>query len=175
MRDADSDRQDQTGVSRRTLMIGAAATGGLALAWTVWPRAYAPAINTAPGEQILSAYLKVGTDGHVTVLAPQAELGQGNVTLIAQILADELGADWRTIAVEAAPVTPLYANPSLGHAWHEGRWSSADMQGTDEALDFGRLEPVLRRSAAAAARFCAKPQASAGMPVGTPAPQRMAS
>ena len=137
-------------------MIGAAATGGLALAWTVWPRAYAPAINTAPGEQILSAYLKVGTDGHVTVLAPQAELGQGNVTLIAQILADELGADWRTIAVEAAPVTPLYANPSLGHAWHEGRWSSADMQGTDEAVDFGQLEPVLRRSAAAARALLCK-------------------
>ncbi len=137
-------------------MIGAAATGGLALAWSLWPRAYAPAINTAPGEHILSAYLKVGTDGHVTVLAPQAELGQGNVTLIAQILADELGADWRTVAVEAAPVNQLYSNPSLGTAWRESLWSSVQMQGTDEAVDFGSLEAVLRHSAAAARALLCK-------------------
>src|SRR3546814_5910981 len=37
-------------------------------------------------------------------------MGQGVTTLLPQIIADELGADWRTIAVETAPISPLYAN-----------------------------------------------------------------
>ena len=156
MRAAQDDEQDKPGLSRRGLLIGAAAAGGLALAWSVWPRAHSPALSTAPGEHILSAYLKVGMDGHVTVITPQVELGQGNVTLIAQILADELGADWRTVSVEAAPVNALYANPSLEAAWREGLWSTPTLQGTDEALDFGALERTLRHSAAAARTLLCK-------------------
>jgi isoquinoline 1-oxidoreductase beta subunit len=44
---------------------------------------------------------------------PQSELGQGVWTSLPQILADELGADWRTVAAEPAPLSPLYANQLL--------------------------------------------------------------
>src|SRR3546814_7518148 len=37
-------------------------------------------------------------------------MGQGGRTRMPQCSADELGADWRTIAVETAPISPLYAN-----------------------------------------------------------------
>src|SRR3546814_17184053 len=37
-------------------------------------------------------------------------MGQGVTTLLPQIIADELGADWRTVAVETAPISPLSAN-----------------------------------------------------------------
>jgi isoquinoline 1-oxidoreductase beta subunit len=47
----------------------------------------------------------------VTVAVPQAELGQGVFTAFPQLIADELGADWKTVGVEAAPLNPLYANP----------------------------------------------------------------
>ena len=47
------------------------------------------------------------------VAVPQAEVGQGVYTSLPQILADELGADWRTIGVEPAPLSPLYANVLL--------------------------------------------------------------
>ncbi|WP_430636043.1 molybdopterin cofactor-binding domain-containing protein [Sphingomonas hankookensis] len=63
------------------------------------------------GETIFGPYLKIGADGQVTVAVPQAEHGQGVYTALPQIVADELGADWRTVAVEAAPINPLYANP----------------------------------------------------------------
>jgi len=97
-------------INRRSLLIGGGATAGLLLAWGVWPRTYRPNLNAAPGESIFNAFLKIGTDGHVTVIVPQAEMGQGITTSLPQILADELGADWRTIAVEPAPINPLYAN-----------------------------------------------------------------
>ncbi|MBL8651710.1 MAG: xanthine dehydrogenase family protein molybdopterin-binding subunit [Sphingopyxis sp.] len=97
-------------VSRRTLLVGATAAGGLAIAWTLWPRDYAPNLTAAAGEHIFNAFLKIGDDGHVSVIVPQCEMGQGVTTLLPQIIADELGADWRTIAVETAPISPLYTN-----------------------------------------------------------------
>lgn len=95
-------------------MVGAAAGTGLVIAWALWPRQYPQNLVAAEGEHIINGYLKIGEDGHVTVVVPQAEMGQGAYTLIPQIVADELGADWRTIAVEPAPLNPLYANRLVG-------------------------------------------------------------
>ena len=47
------------------------------------------------------------------VAVPQAEMGQGIWSALAQIIADELGADWQTVGVEPAPLGPDYANPGL--------------------------------------------------------------
>ena len=101
------------GFSRRTVLIGGGAGVGLFVAWGLWPRRYRPSLTAAPGESIFNAFLKIGTDGHVTVVVPQAEMGQGVWTALPQVLADELGADWRTVAVEPAPISPLYANDFL--------------------------------------------------------------
>ena len=62
---------------------------------------------------MFNAFLKIGRDGRVIVAVPQAEAGQGVYTTLPQIVADELGADWRTVAVEPAPLSPLYANVLL--------------------------------------------------------------
>jgi isoquinoline 1-oxidoreductase beta subunit len=100
-------------VTRRTLLVGATAAGGLALAWSIWPRDYRPNLTAAPDEHVFNAFLKIGDDGHISAIVPQCEMGQGVTTLLPQIIADELGADWRTIAVETAPISPLYANTLL--------------------------------------------------------------
>ncbi len=97
-------------LDRRTLLIGGGAAAGLAVAWQLWPRAHVAALTAGPGEVVFGHYLRIGADGRVTVAVPQAELGQGSHSLIAQIAADELGADWRTIAVEPAPLSGAYAN-----------------------------------------------------------------
>jgi isoquinoline 1-oxidoreductase beta subunit len=105
---------------RRTLLIGGGAGVGLLVALAVWPRSYAPNLAAAKGETVFGAWLKIGEDGHVTVAVPQAEHGQGVYTSMPQIVADELGADWRTIAVEAAPLNPLYANKLAAEELFEG-------------------------------------------------------
>ncbi len=101
----------KSGPSRRTLLIGGGAGLGLLVAWAVWPRTYLPNLVAEEGETLFGAWLKIGTDGHVAVAVPQAELGQGVFTAFAQIIADELGADWKMVGVEPAPLNPLYANP----------------------------------------------------------------
>src|SRR3954454_5271514 len=125
------------GISRRSLLIGGGAGAGLLVAWRLWPRSYAPNLRAAPGEALFNAYLKIGSDGRVIVAVPQAELGQGVWTSLPQVLADELGAGWRTVAVARAPLRPLYANRLLaaeaadesglpGFLRGVGRWSAQD-------------------------------------------------
>ena len=98
-------------ITRRNLLIGGGAGVGLIVAWGLWPRRYGVNLAAAEGETIFGPYLKIGAAGHVTVTVPQTEHGQGVYTALPQIVADELGADWRTVAVAAAPINPLYANP----------------------------------------------------------------
>lgn len=117
-------------ISRRSLLVGGGVGVGLIVGYMLWPRVYAPGLNTAPGEYILSGFVKVGADGHVTIVVPQVELGQGVFTGLAQIVADELGADWRTVAVEAAQPGKSGANAVLSHEWADGLGNSGWTLGT---------------------------------------------
>ncbi|MET0137684.1 MAG: molybdopterin cofactor-binding domain-containing protein [Sphingobium sp.] len=121
--------------SRRAFLIGAAATGGLALGWALWPRSYQPHLNLAPGEQDIGAFLKIDRAGQIIVIVPQTEMGQGVYTVLPQILADELGADWRTVAVQPAVPGPLYANTLLAREWLEGHLLHAAGEVGDRLVD----------------------------------------
>ncbi len=108
---------ENRGISRRKLIIGGGTGIGLIVAWAAWPRVFRDNLVAAPGEHIFNSFVKIGIDGHVTVVVPQVEMGQGVYTTLPQIVADELGADWRTVAVEAAPVNPAYDNSLLAEEW----------------------------------------------------------
>ncbi|MBC7940029.1 MAG: xanthine dehydrogenase family protein molybdopterin-binding subunit [Chitinophagaceae bacterium] len=57
----------------------------------------------------LTPWIVISPDDVVTVYLSQSEMGQGIYTGVAQVLADELEADWSTIRVElSAPVGPAY-------------------------------------------------------------------
>ena len=104
-------------VTRRGLLVGAAVGGGLLVAWGLMPRRYDAPLQPGAGEYAFGAWLKIGRDGVVTVAVPQLEMGQGVTTLIPQVVASELGADWRQVAVEPAPVSGAYANVPLAAHW----------------------------------------------------------
>ncbi|MHA7821001.1 MAG: molybdopterin cofactor-binding domain-containing protein [Erythrobacter sp.] len=106
-------------VTRRGLMTGAALGGGLLVAWWFLPRNYPNPLEPASGEHLFGAWLKIAEDGVVSVAVPQLEMGQGITTLIPQIVAQELGADWRQVAVEPAPVAAAYPNIPLAERWIE--------------------------------------------------------
>ena len=104
-------------VTRRGILIGALAGGGLAVGYALRPRRYAPPLSAGEDEAAFGAWLRIGKDGVVTVAVPQLEMGQGITTLLAQVVAVELGADWRQVAVEPAPPSGLYANLPLAARW----------------------------------------------------------
>lgn len=103
--------------TRRGVLTGAAVGGGLIAAWYLIPRSYPDPLVADEGEVAFDAWLKIGRDGVVTVAVPQLEMGQGVSTILPQIIATELGADWRQIAVEPAPVSAAYANVPLAAKW----------------------------------------------------------
>ena len=104
-------------LTRRQILVGAAAGGGLLVAFSLLPRDYPNPIVPGEGEFAFDAWLKIAVDGVVTVAVPQLEMGQGVTTLLPQIVAMELGADWRQVAVEPAPVSGAYANLPLAARW----------------------------------------------------------
>lgn len=59
-------------------------------------------------------FLRIAPDGKITVIVPASEMGQGSHTALAQILADEMDADWANISVEQAGGGVVYRNPLLG-------------------------------------------------------------
>jgi isoquinoline 1-oxidoreductase beta subunit len=105
------------GLSRRKLLVGGGAGVGLLVAWGLWPRRYAPNMRAADGEHLFGPWLKIAEDGKVIIAIPQSESGQGVYTALAQIVAGELGADWRSVAVQPVSASPIFANTVLARAW----------------------------------------------------------
>ncbi len=63
------------------------------------------------GRQTLNAYVAIGADGTITIQAPAPEMGQGILTGLPLIVAEELDADWSKVVVEQAPIGPAYHHP----------------------------------------------------------------
>lgn len=95
---------------RRTLLkAGAAAGGGLVIGFYL-PGASGLA-QAAAGETRLNAFVKVGTDGKVTVVCGQSEMGQGCHNALAMLIAEELEVDLKNVHIEQGGIDPAFGNP----------------------------------------------------------------
>ena len=61
-----------------------------------------------------NAWLRITPDNKITVICGSAEMGQGVLTSIPMLLAEELDADWKLVSVEQAPADAAYNNPMFG-------------------------------------------------------------
>jgi isoquinoline 1-oxidoreductase subunit beta len=107
--------------TRRDFLKGAGSLGAVALTigfelGGATRRAFgAPAAPVAGGGFTPNAFLRIGSDSSVTVIAKHVEMGQGAYTGIATIVAEELDADWKQVRVESAPAdAKRYANLAFG-------------------------------------------------------------
>ncbi len=108
------------GVTRREFMVGAAGlTFGVALAGCATARTTEPMgaslASTAGTAPAFSPWVSIAPDGAIYIQSPSVEMGQGSLTALPLILAEELDADWsRVKVVPAPPNDKLYGNPGFG-------------------------------------------------------------
>jgi len=108
-------KQRNLSLTRRSFLASASAAAGAALVVPLrLPSALAQEGSRAPAPQPQS-FIRIDTSGKVTFLLPTCEMGQGTHTGQAQILAEELGADWASIIVEMPRQPgPAYRIPFIG-------------------------------------------------------------
>jgi isoquinoline 1-oxidoreductase subunit beta len=105
--------------TRRTFLKSAATGTALALTvgfeWAGTTRRSLAATKLPGGSFVPNAFLRIGADNSVTVIAKHLEMGQGAYTGIATVVAEELDADWTAVRVESAPAdAKRYANLAFG-------------------------------------------------------------
>ena len=89
-------------MNRRSFLVGtAAAGGGLALGIPFAPESATAQTSLTTPE--LGVWVTIKPDDSVVVRMVRAEMGQGTVTGIAQLIAEELEADWSKVTYERAP------------------------------------------------------------------------
>ena len=101
----------KTSMTRRHFVCAtASAAGGLAISVALAPLANAANIgpqawgeDSAPNE--INAFLAIDPDGGILIRSPHNEMGQGAITALPMIVAEELQCDWSKVRVE-------YASPS---------------------------------------------------------------
>jgi isoquinoline 1-oxidoreductase beta subunit len=112
-------------LNRRDFLSGSA---GLVLSLFVpriSPLAMAQQGRGARIQPMPSSYIHIGTDDAVTFVITKAEMGQGTVTSLSMLLAEELDCDWTRVRTEFAPVDPaLYGMQGVyGSASIRGLWA----------------------------------------------------
>jgi CO/xanthine dehydrogenase Mo-binding subunit len=136
-------------LSRRSFLVGSAAAG-LVLGYSSVPgllgadQALAATANFEP-----SVWYSIAPDGIVTVTVGKADMGQHVASTMAQIVCEELGANWKDMRVQLASNDPKYNDPVLGAQITGGSWST--MMNFDAMSRAGAAGRMALTEAAAAA------------------------
>src|SRR6201981_2971837 len=92
-----------TAPSRRSVLAG---LGGMAFCIAVgndgvrlMSQAQADALAHWPS----NPWVRIAADGRITILSAGAEMGQGSMTSLPLIVAEEMDADWSKVAIEWTP------------------------------------------------------------------------
>jgi isoquinoline 1-oxidoreductase beta subunit len=98
-------------LSRRSVLLSAGGVG-VGFAFGAVPKAALAALS--PGSFQASAWITVGTNGTVTIMSPASEMGQGVMTSLPLIIAEELDADWHKVrVVQSSDDAKIYGNPGF--------------------------------------------------------------
>jgi isoquinoline 1-oxidoreductase subunit beta len=125
-------------LSRRAFVVGSAvAGGGLALGFTM-PFGTATAESTALATEV-NIWVAVKPDDTCVIRIARSEMGQGTITGLAQLVAEDLESDWKKETLEQ--ITPG-RNLASKRAWGE--------MGTGGSRGIRTSEDYVRRGGAAA-------------------------
>ncbi len=106
------------GLDRRGfLKTGLAGAAGLVIGFYLPGRTEVLAASRMDGSgakpDVLNAFIQVAPDDSITILISKSEMGQGVVTSLSMLAAEELECDWRKIRTEFAPAAVVYFDPAF--------------------------------------------------------------
>ncbi len=103
-------------VMLRREFLKKSAAGGTALVIGFYLPSKYEALAAAPTSEpvTVNAWVRIAPDDTVTIVIDKSEMGQGIVTSLAMLLAEELEFDWKKVKTEFAPAAPVYFNPVFG-------------------------------------------------------------
>ena len=110
-------KDEKVVMSRRRFMVGAAGfTFGVAFGVPAALKlASGEALAATAKDAVVSPWVTISTDGTIAIMSPAAEMGQGSLTSLPLILAEELDADWAKVHIVPAPaIEKIYGNPGFG-------------------------------------------------------------
>jgi isoquinoline 1-oxidoreductase beta subunit len=110
-------KDEKVVMSRRRFMVGAAGfTFGVAFGVPAALKlASGEALAAMAKDAVVSPWVTISTDGTIAIMSPAAEMGQGSLTSLPLILAEELDADWARVRIVPAPaIEKIYGNPGFG-------------------------------------------------------------
>src|SRR5262249_30085957 len=118
-------------MNRRAFVIGAtAAGGGLALGFAL---PHGPQAARAADAPEVNAWVVIKPDDSVVIRVARSEMGQGTLTGLAQLVAEELDCDWAKVTTEL--VTPGQ-NLARKRIW--GNMQSTGSQGIRQSNEYVR-------------------------------------
>ncbi|HET7095851.1 MAG TPA: molybdopterin cofactor-binding domain-containing protein, partial [Casimicrobiaceae bacterium] len=133
-------RGDATNLSRRRFLVSsAAAGGGLALGFQFPYSVADAAVATAASVPEVNAWVVVNPDSTCVIRIARSEMGQGTLTGLAQLVAEELECDWKKVTTDSP--TPGQ-NLARKRVWGE--------MGTGGSRGIRTSEDYVRRGGAAA-------------------------
>ncbi|SFH94029.1 xanthine dehydrogenase family protein molybdopterin-binding subunit [Halpernia frigidisoli] len=121
----------QTHLNRRSfLKLSALGGAGLMLQFS-WLSAVVREDPTIKGGFQLNGFIKIDTDGTVTIASPNPEVGQNVKTSMPMIVAEELGVNWKNVKVVQAPLnTAIFTRQLAGGSQSiKESWDSLRMAG----------------------------------------------
>jgi isoquinoline 1-oxidoreductase beta subunit len=118
-------------LNRRDFLKLGTAGGGLLLGLHLPSRARAEAEvadKAVAGDEAFepNAWIRIGTDGSILFLVARSEMGQGVMTALPMLIAEELGVGLDQISVRFAPASPEYTNQLIGQQLTGGSTSIRD-------------------------------------------------
>ncbi len=121
-----------TAIDRRGfLQAGFSAVGGLVIGFSLAGVARLKAAGTTEPAK-LNAFVRIGSDDTVTLYIHKAEMGQGTVTSLSMLLAEELECDWKRIQTafpgvdrEFGPMQGVFGSLSIRTSWEPLRKAGA--------------------------------------------------
>jgi isoquinoline 1-oxidoreductase subunit beta len=111
--------------SRRDFFKSSAALGGGLVLGFYLPEStdMAHAADAAKDAFAPNAFIRITKDNVVTLITGNSEMGQGVMTSLPQIIADELDADWSKIRYEQGGASPAFFRPGVQAQITGGSWS----------------------------------------------------